>query len=644
MIERLERSLVLGLLAVVPVAFWRPIPDAFGLPKASLVIVVATVLGGLVLARVVWERELRIPVTPLTWALGAFLAVAGLATVTSPYPMLSVVGEYSRYTGLASYAAYALVATVILTTCTLSDVRRLVWSVVGALAVVSAYGLVQVLHLDPYEWPQSREILFSTLGNANFLAGFLAVGAPLAAYGVVTDRPIDRRLRVGFGLLTLLAAALAYQTHSFQGPMAVAAGLGFVVVALAVVRRDAWLQPLERRGVSRRVATTVSAGAVLAGSAVVVAAGILGLGQGLIERSAFWRAALRMFGSRPVLGVGMDLYSQFFLRDRPAGHAIDFGFSRAEAAHDLPLNMLAGGGLLLAAAYLAVVVVVAVALVQGLRRTDGDRRALLIALGGAWVAYQVQSLVSIDVPALALLHFVLAASIIVVAVDPPLYVARLRGRPGIATPTTWMVGAAIGAVVVAGLVVGTRPFRAEVAAAAASRAKSPEAADADLRRAIELAPWQGRYRNYRTQLHERFGDHAVALESAREALRREPGSSQFALVLAHLEGAYGQPAAAIRAYRHAVRIDPHNPEVLLEAAVAETKPAGDLDRALRLAEHAAASRPGDPRFDVVVADVHLARGDVDGAVRLYDAILARNPGYPQAVTGMARVKAQASSP
>jgi O-antigen ligase len=116
-----------------------------------------------------------------------------------------------------------------------------------------------------------------------------------------------------------------------------------------------------------------------------------------------------MLGDRPLFGFGLASFEGWFYAYRPVAVAVADGFRRStDAPHSVPLEMLASGGLLLGLAYLALVGVTGWALIRGLRHRAGVERVLLAGLGGAWLAYQVQSLVSIDVPPIAVLHYALA--------------------------------------------------------------------------------------------------------------------------------------------------------------------------------------------------------------------------------------------
>lgn len=648
--DRTQRAAVYVVAVGVPIVILPSTADTFGLPKATLLVLGAVAVTVASAVRAAADRRILVPWTPLAAALGAFAVGLVVATVTSGQPMLSVVGDYTRYAGLAGYGGCVLVALAVLRVFLASDVRSLLWCIAGASAIVALYGALQVAGADPYDWAADGFAgTFATLGNANFLAGFLAIGLPIVVW-VALDATLDRRLRFSALALVVLVVPVMVATKSVQGPVAGAAGLtvaGVVWWRTGIVKLD------ER--VRRRL---VAAMAVVAVLLVIVALPELldrlkgGIDGGLLERRAFWSAALSMAGDDPVTGVGLDTYGQHFLAARPAEHALTLFNTQAEAAHSVPLNMLATGGVVLAAAYLAVVVMTAIAAVRGLRRTSVDR-SLLGALVGSWVAYQVQSLVSIDVPALAVLHFVLAGAIAVVAVDPPLRelvlpgpaVRRAGGRRGtrIEVPSsTYAVMAGIAVVAVVAGWQATRPLRADLTAVHAQNQFSDgdlEGALASLERATDLAPWQGRYWLLRTQLSEATREVFDATDFAEEAARREPGSGQYALLAGRLNLRYRDVSQAREWFESAIARDPKNPLVLAEVAAFEAE-AGDLDQATRLIERAEALAPDAFQVAMGRGRVEEAAGNIDAARAAYEHALELSPGLGEAIVALRGLDAE----
>ncbi len=93
-----------GTLAVVvvlaAVAFWRPMPDPFMLPKITAILIGSVVLLAIAAARAVRLGRVTLPWGPPVWLALALGAALVLATVTSDNVLLSLVGQQRRYSGL----------------------------------------------------------------------------------------------------------------------------------------------------------------------------------------------------------------------------------------------------------------------------------------------------------------------------------------------------------------------------------------------------------------------------------------------------------------------------------------------------------------------------------------------------------------
>jgi hypothetical protein len=129
----------------------------------------------------------------------------------------------------------------------------------------------------------------------------------------------------------------------------------------------------------------------------------------LTARRIYWRTAIKMLAEHPFFGVGMDQYGNWFSRSRPSDAYASSYY--ADAAHNVFLDIASNGGFTLLAIYLAIVVVVIVSIIRVVKRSEGFD-VYFAALVGAWVAYQSQSLISINQIGLAIWGWVLSGLII----------------------------------------------------------------------------------------------------------------------------------------------------------------------------------------------------------------------------------------
>lgn len=420
----------LGTFLVV-VLFVPPWAEAFTMPK----VIVLTMLG-LAAIPLLWQRReaLQANRIPLALLAGFVLLVVVSQLLSGAPQAISLWGEWFRRSG--SLTAIALV--LILAAATLLTRREvkvalawLVWAGVPA----TAYGLVQLVGADPYQW-NNEGWLVSTFGNPNFAAAGLSMLALLTA-GLALTKSYGTLWRVLMAPLAALEALLALQTGSSQAIFALAAGVGAGALA--------WLLRWDN---ARRAVAVIGLAAAGAIGFVLTLMALFGSGplvpfissDTLMFRQWYWGAAVGMATSHPILGVGPDGYGRFYgeFRSEQAAEMFTLG---ASAAHDVPLQWAATVGIPAALLYVALMVTVAVVVLRRLWVQGPSASPLVLPLLALWTAYQVQSLVSIDAIPIAMLGWLSTGLLLAVT-------AQDRSEPSTSIGT-WV---AAGALAVVGLV------------------------------------------------------------------------------------------------------------------------------------------------------------------------------------------------
>jgi hypothetical protein len=285
------------------------------------------------------------------------------------------------------------------------------------------------------------------------------------------------------------------------------------------------------------------------------------LDEGFHERLLLWDAAVDMARDEPLLGQGLGGYGVEFGRFRPAEHADEYRDFLADSPHSVPLRMLSEGGALLFLAYLAFGALITVELVRAFRRRGFD--LLTAAVGGAWIAYQVQSVVSFDVPALASLHWLLAGWIVLLSRgaddDEPVATPRRRWR---ARPEPqWQAVAAAAIAVVVAAIPASIPLRADIAVENADellQTGSVVDAEVQLTDATDLAPWEGSYWGHLVAVRQQIGDREGALEIGIRAAEENPGATNYAFGVVKLASLVNRDGLAERWIDIALHRDRHN--------------------------------------------------------------------------------------
>lgn len=625
---------VIYLVAIAsPVVIWRAAFDPFILPKATLV-----VLGGAALLSLAVVRLIRSGVVAFPRSLVAYASVAVaiglvLTTILSDNVATSVAGQYKRFTGLTLYLSCVLLLLAVQRVFGRTDVSRLTTAQLAGCGLVIAYGLAQWLGWEPYQWQNLYgDAVFSFLGNPNFAGAFAGLSVGLGLWGVTNDS-WPAWARGGPAALVLGSVVVAITSDSFQGPAT-------VVVAMTVFAFG-WL--LSRGGRAMRVGAPVL-GITAAIATATVVAGFSGAGpldrlneqKTLQLRAYYWEAALNMFRARPISGVGIDRYAAFYRSERTQEAALNSVFSvSADEPHNTFLDMFAEGGLLLGLPYLLFVGVTAWSIVIGCRRLRGGELLLLSGLSAAWAAYQVQSLVSIDVPPLAVMHWLLAGSIALVVAPPEWREVRLPWAPAPAptrrrkqvrrSSSGFDVAAyAVGAVIaLASLVILTRPLRADAeyeSSRAASASNENEAAFDHADRSTEIAPWETTYWFQAGVRRLTAGQEEEALRLFEDAIDRDPRGLEQVVSAARVSEVTGDVDRAAALYEDALEIEPYAPEMVLEVARFEISHEM-FDEAVEHAEYLVDVRPENPLFWEVLGDALGGTGSRRRALESYERAL-----------------------
>lgn len=478
-LRRLLRALVYVAVVAVPLVFWRSVTSAYDLTKATLFVSLAL----LALVALVWLAVLeprRIAPRSILITTGLFAAALVIVTVTSIDPIGSIVGQPSRFTGLAVMIGCLVMMLAISAAFDSDSLTFLGRLITPVLAIVGGYALIQRLDVDPFDWKTTafEAGVFTTVGNPNTAAGVTALALPFVLWTMLDDRLIGA-LRIGAGIVVGLMVGSLVAFASFQGPVAAAVSvlyllawaatngrtLGLWLIAVVAAVPIALLPVLPPRvapaaflvfvlyysalvltipWLERRRAPAVlkthrwwllgAGGALALVAAVAIGPSIVDiiadqLADGLKERTGFYRAALASFANDPITGDGFETFLLTFPENRPEWHAVQYEVPLTGSVHSIWLAMFQSGGLLLGGTYTVLMVTVVVWLVRGLRRHSLAGGGLLLAAGASVVASMVQGMVSIEHVALYLVQFVAAGIVVAIGwATVPATTAAPEGR------------------------------------------------------------------------------------------------------------------------------------------------------------------------------------------------------------------------
>ena len=295
-------------------------------------------------------------------------------------------GVFGRNTGILSYLALLAIFFVTASVTSRKTYTRVVFSLVLTVAIMSAYCLIQIAKLDPISW--SAFYPFGTLGNVNFLSGFMGLGL-VTVFILTLSNQFQIRTRILLATLFVIGIFVIIRSDSTQGMVALVVGVAsYLLIRSWYIHRGLFL---------------IASILFLFGFASLVL-GLVDKGplRGLIYqftvlyRADYMHAGIAMLLNNPLTGVGIDSYDDWYRTERGIISALRTALNRtANSSHNIIIDLAAGGGFPLLIAYLLLLAVILVSILTGLRKGLA-KDPIFMALSMSWLAYQVQASVSIN--------------------------------------------------------------------------------------------------------------------------------------------------------------------------------------------------------------------------------------------------------
>lgn len=404
--QRLIELLLLAVFVSVPLLVIPITTELFEFNKMYLVHGIAWLILMLELMKLGLTKKPVVNIPPLYKTGLIFLAVLILVTIFSIDQHVSWFGYYDRWNGgLWSWFSYAVIFYAI---AQLSR-DKLMWLIKASLlssVAVSTWGFLEHFGIDASYWVQDvKSRVFSTLGQPNWLAAYLAMLFPWIIYYYLK---VNTKLeRLCFYILAVLNFIVFIFTYSRGGNLGLAAAvvIFFILIGDKLIRTH-WkrLMMLTLSCVAILILFATPLTQTLFGSTPHREIGTLETGDetGNI-RLIVWDGALQIFYHHPILGTGLETFGESFYQYRPAAMNYnsewDFLFNKA---HNEYLNYLATTGII---GLLTYFLLLASYYGQSLRTiiNHHPESSLLAASLASTTGYLVQNIFSFTVVPLAIL-------------------------------------------------------------------------------------------------------------------------------------------------------------------------------------------------------------------------------------------------
>ena len=333
----------------------------------------------------------------MAWQMIVFLVSGG-------EKLQQLFGTTGRNTGFITYLAFSILFVVSMAASNIAFLNRflLVSLVVGVASL--GYGLVQALGGDPFDWVNPYSPVFGFLGNPNFQSSLLGILGSIV-FTQILSGTVKIQVKGAYLVYLLVTLYVIKETDSQQGFLVLIIGSG-IALGIYVNKRSKAL------GYSYLGIALIGFIAVLVGTLNKGPLATLLYKDSVTYRGDYWRAGWKMTLDNPIFGVGLDSYGDWYRRSRTIEATLRRGPDvTSNAAHNVFLDISSYGGFPLALIYIALMILVIVSAVKVIKRSQGFN-AGFVGLVAGWVAFQAQSIISINQIGLALWGWVLSGLII----------------------------------------------------------------------------------------------------------------------------------------------------------------------------------------------------------------------------------------
>ena len=314
-------------------------------------------------------------------------------------------GTNGRNTGYLSYVSLSILLLAAVVASSKHFLVQLSFAMLCAGILSVAYGLLQIVGKDPLPWASNYSPVIGFLGNPDFQSAFLGFTCVLSAALFLTPK-LRWYTRLAYVTYILVSLFVIKKTGAQQGFLVFLAGA--IVILFVYIYQSRF----------KLLAIPYTIIGLVAG--YFVAMGSLNKGplasflfkDSVTYRGDYWRAGWKMTMDHPWLGVGLDGYGDWYRRARTVEATARRGPDViSNAAHNVLLDISSNGGFPLIAVYMILFVLVIVSAIKVIHRNKSFNPAFT-ALVATWVAYQSQSIISLNQLGLAVWGWILSGAII----------------------------------------------------------------------------------------------------------------------------------------------------------------------------------------------------------------------------------------
>lgn len=488
-----------------------------------------------------------------------FFLLAGLNSVfNSSAPLTqNIYGVFGRQTGFIAYLVLAMVMLGAALLRSKKSFDRIVWALLIAGAINIVYAAWALAFGDFIGWTNPYGNILGLFGNPNFIGAFLGMFIT-GSIAFAFSAHFSWIYRIAFAILGFIALYEIKESHAVQGLVVTGAGLSMIGFYLIRSKTKGNLLVA-----GYLFAVSIVGGFALAGALQKGPFASIIYKKSVSLRGTYWETGINIGLDKPLTGAGMDSYGNWYRAFRPDRALVDMPGVKVitNAAHNVVIDIFAYGGFPLLISYLAILFVGIWAIVRvTLRNRTYD--GTFVAIATTWLAYQLQSIISINQMGLAIWGWLLIG--VLVAYEYSTRPQRenseklksVRQKELIFSPQ--LVG---GIGVVIGALIAVPPMSADMAWKSAVKAQNVQQVEAALTPSY-MKPRDSARLAQAVLLLENSKLYELAYKYAKEGVEFNPDYFDAWRVLYSVTNSTAQDKEL--ALANMKRLDPKNPDVLAQ--------------------------------------------------------------------------------
>jgi O-antigen ligase len=408
--KKIIRGLYLTLFLITPLLFTSFNSELFEIPKMYFVyLIVVLIVTFHLINRILGQTKL-FQKSFLDIPLILFLISQIICTFTSIDIHTSIFGYYSRLNGgLLSVISYSLLYWVLIPYLDDKFKSKIINFALFSGFLIALFGILEHFGIDKNYWVQDvQSRVFSTLGQPNWLAAYLAILLPFSIYKSLESKNLIHKLyfilltsnfylcllftKSKSGIIASLVSIFVFfviylfQSHQFKKIIPL-----FLIISLLSLFIN---NPIKDLIFPQKITTST-----------VSTPSTLNITSSEDIRKIVWKGSLDLFKKFPVFGTGVETFAYSYYWTRPVEHNLtsewDFLYNKA---HNEYLNFLATTGLVGFTTYILLIIFV---LTQLIKKIISKKDLFSVAILASYISILITNAAGFSVVTVSLFFFIL---------------------------------------------------------------------------------------------------------------------------------------------------------------------------------------------------------------------------------------------